>query len=311
MQVENWTYHNILDLVNQSVQENIHLDYKQSTALQGSDSKKDEIAKDVSAFANSDGGTIIYGVAEENHIPARIDGGIDFELFSKEWIENVVTSRISPRISNLKIFPIHIPDSSPARYILVLSIPKSESAPHMSSDKRYYKRHNFKSMPMEHYEIEDIRNRFRHPNLKISASIISPVVVLNEDSLQIRFFLTITNFSETLAEYYSIEVLVKNDFIVECADLNREEGEMFIDGVALARYHKNFGIPSSMPIWKGANFRALDLRVNIPSQYFGSSVPIVFSINQSGRGKTYIYHRFIIQRDLPPVMFKLAGPDEN
>jgi hypothetical protein len=311
MKLENWTFQNILDLINQSIQESIHLDYKRSEALHNSDSKKEEIAKDVSAFANSDGGTIVYGIDEENHVPTRIDAGIDFDLFSKEWVENVITSRISPRIANLRIFPFCIPDSSPARYILVLSIPKSEFAPHMSSDKRYYKRYNFKSMPMEHYEVEDVRNRIKYPNLKISASIMPPAVVLNPDLLQMRFVLSVTNLSETPAEYYSIEALVKSDFSVECAELNREDGEMSVSGVAVIRYTKNCGIPGSMPVWRGINFRVLDFRVNIPVQYLGKIVPIFFAINSPGRGKTYIYHQFLIQEGSTPVMFKLTGPDEN
>ena len=62
----------ILEMISLQIQENLHLDYKASAAL--SHSKRDEISKDVSAFANSDGGLIIYGVTEEGHLPLLIDG---------------------------------------------------------------------------------------------------------------------------------------------------------------------------------------------------------------------------------------------
>lgn len=59
------TISDIDQLINNKVQENIHLDYKDSRAVDPK--KSDEIAKDASAFANSDGGVIIYGVAEDNN----------------------------------------------------------------------------------------------------------------------------------------------------------------------------------------------------------------------------------------------------
>ena len=62
-------------LIRDAVQEDLHLDYKESPAIdQG---KRHEIAKDVSAFANSDGGILVYGVAEKNNLPIRKDGGVD------------------------------------------------------------------------------------------------------------------------------------------------------------------------------------------------------------------------------------------
>ena len=51
-------------LILNHIEENIHLDYKAADALSKSDNKKKEISKDVSAFANSDGGVIIYGIRE-------------------------------------------------------------------------------------------------------------------------------------------------------------------------------------------------------------------------------------------------------
>ena len=50
-------------MIAEKVQENVHLDYKASPAADPG--RPNEIAKDVSSFANSDGGVLIYGVEEE------------------------------------------------------------------------------------------------------------------------------------------------------------------------------------------------------------------------------------------------------
>ena len=56
-----WAEADILAMMKDQVQEHLMLDYKAADALGIADGKKSEIAKDVSAFANSAGGTLIYG----------------------------------------------------------------------------------------------------------------------------------------------------------------------------------------------------------------------------------------------------------
>ena len=141
-------------LISDGVQEDLHLDYKESPALDKN--KRHEIAKDVSAFANSDGGIIIYGIIESGNLPTGKDNGIDHTKFSREQLEQIISSNVTPRIDGIRIIPIPI---SPTNSIFAVEIPKSYRAPHQSADKKYYKRFNFHSVPMEDYEINDVRNR--------------------------------------------------------------------------------------------------------------------------------------------------------
>ncbi len=150
------TENDLLELVRNNIPESLHLDYKASEAL--SDKKKDEILKDVSAFANSDGGILIYGIKEDKSTKTlSMDNGINAsDRNYREWLENIVDSGISPKISQLRINAIQLTNGN---FAYALEVPKSTAAPHQSPDKKYYKRFNSKSEPMEHYEIEDIRNR--------------------------------------------------------------------------------------------------------------------------------------------------------
>jgi len=141
-------------MVLDQAQENIHLDYKRSAAIHSG--ARDSIAKDVSAFANSDGGVLIYGVEEKDHLPVKIDGGVDDSKCSREWIETAIMTGITPRIDDVRILPLPV---SMGRTVYVVKVAKTFRGPHQASDKCYYKRHNFSSVPMEDYEINDVRNR--------------------------------------------------------------------------------------------------------------------------------------------------------
>lgn len=147
----------IVGLVSLGTEESINLDFKSGESLDQSDKKKSEIAKDVSAFANSAGGFIIYGIREENHKASSLSP-VDGTIFTKEWLEQVIQTRIQRKIDGLSIKPIRI-SSDIKQSIYVIQIPESALAPHMTSDKKFYKRYNFESVQMEEYEIRNLYNR--------------------------------------------------------------------------------------------------------------------------------------------------------
>jgi hypothetical protein len=183
----------VQNLVDNQVQESLHLDYKDSRAL-GRD-KASEIAKDVSAFANADGGTIIYGVTEANHVPEKVDEGVDHHKLSHEWLEQIIRSNITPRIDGLRIAPIRL---SADKSIYAVHIPKSYRGPHQEmNSKRYFKRYDFSSVPLEDYEINDIRNRRQMvpPLINIDTEIRHKIVI----------YLKVTNIGTLPAEDVTFE----------------------------------------------------------------------------------------------------------
>ncbi|SDD31994.1 AlbA family DNA-binding domain-containing protein [Williamwhitmania taraxaci] len=138
-----WDLQKVKDLIKEKIEENLNLDYKASDSLQQNDKKANEISKDVSAFANSDGGVIIYGIREDNqnkHLPESIDP-INRSEISKEWLEQIIQSRIRPRIENIIIHPIPLEEET-NNLIYVVEIPQSNTA-HQASDRKYYKRYHY------------------------------------------------------------------------------------------------------------------------------------------------------------------------
>jgi len=170
-----WTEDDLLSMHSAQTKESLYLEFKGSLALANTDGKKNEISKDVSAFANSAGGDILYGVFQTETPPASfkgIDGGVNPNTISPEWIEQVINSNIQPRISGIRINSIELKTTYPGYCAYAVHIPASSNAPHQASDKRYYKRFNFISIPMEDYEIRDISNRARKPELSVDGEII-------------------------------------------------------------------------------------------------------------------------------------------
>lgn len=158
-----WTRERLQSYIENQIQEDLNLDYKGAGSLAKSDGKKKEIHKDVSAMANSAGGTVVYGIrefddADRRHLPERFDP-IDQTAFPREWLEQVING-IQPRIQDLVITAVPL-STGENDVAYVVEIPRSNTA-HQAVDKRYYKRFNYVSEPMEDYEVRDVMNRSAH-----------------------------------------------------------------------------------------------------------------------------------------------------
>ncbi len=192
--------------VSRKIEENLNLEYKDIKAYDNFD----ELSKDVSAFANSEGGLLILGVGQEKKRPKIFPTEITWgdEFLSKERLENNLTGKIHPRIEGLKIVPIRKNNS----VIFLLDIPQSENPPHMAFDKRYYRRLNFGNSPMEHYEVSDFFGRRRKPCLSLIVQLTEIDVKDSTYQLKIRLFLqnsgkAIAKYTQLTASFLNLEIL--------------------------------------------------------------------------------------------------------
>jgi predicted HTH transcriptional regulator len=135
-----WKEEDLFSLINAGAEEGPQQEFKSAAALNATDRGKTDIGKDVSSFANSAGGVIIYGMDEDPTEPhkAIAISTIDPKQFSKEWLEQVINSRIQPRIQGLGIFSIDVISIQPQGACYVVTIPQSFTT-HQASDHRYYK----------------------------------------------------------------------------------------------------------------------------------------------------------------------------
>jgi hypothetical protein len=135
----------------------------------------DELAKQLSAFANTGGGQIIYGLIDAGAVD---NGGIARSVrgrqSTKEWLEEVIPTLTDFEVVGFNVYDIQPKATgsslAPDKSLYVVDVRDSERAPHQSKrDFKYYVRLGGKSRPASHRLIEDIRNRQKHPLLEISS----------------------------------------------------------------------------------------------------------------------------------------------
>jgi hypothetical protein len=111
------------------IEENLNLDYKAIQAYYDFD----KLSKDVSAFANSEGGLLILGISQDKIkkgkvvvkvLPKELTWGE--EILSKETLEDNLVGKIQPRIDGIKIQPVREGNGS-MRVIFLIEYCRSQN----------------------------------------------------------------------------------------------------------------------------------------------------------------------------------------
>ncbi|MGE5445954.1 MAG: helix-turn-helix domain-containing protein [Ignavibacteriales bacterium] len=258
---EEYTEQDINNLISNKAEETINLDFKSSDSLGTQEQKKKELAKDVSSFANSEGGIIVYGIRENNHVAESLSF-IDGSNFTKEWIEQVIHSNIHRKIDGVLIIPVRF-ENDVSKTVYVIKIPESNQAPHMTSDKRYYRRYNFESVPMEEYEVRNLYNRLQKTDLSIvNLSCQNRGYAGGRGNYKYIFFeinVLVKNESNSIEDRYKLEIKIPN-FLLQNA-LQSVNEKIFLNQNTGS--HSIFSIPNESPLFQDAqtSIRLVSIRV--------------------------------------------------
>ena len=270
-----WNENVIRRLIKDQIQESLNLEYKRSDSLVNNEGNKREISKDVSAFANSDGGAIVYGVVEDKGVPIQIDDGIEVEG-KREWIEQIVNSGITPRMHGVRIFPIDL--GKPGRGLFAVEIPVGTTA-YQASDFRYYRRFNFQSVPMHDYEVKMIMNRFREPNLQVSFDLRE----FEDDTATL--FVFVKNVGKVTASAAHLRIIMPPKLLdgVEGREWHVTGITTYNDEPVQFLYY-NWGGPSKMPFFPGIRYSLSGgeegdkIRIKIPREFDHTEMNVHFEI---------------------------------
>lgn len=177
---------------------------------------REELSRQLSAFSNSGGGALVYGIANPAAgSPLVVDGGgISLQCkasSTKEWLEDIIPNLVESSLKQFNVLPI---ESKPGGHIargkavFLISIPDSEQAPHQANDKRYYARIGGKSVPIGHRFVVDILGRSKHPKMGVRFAFVRET---NGDALELKAWCE--NTARVFANYVNGELLLPLDCI--------------------------------------------------------------------------------------------------
>jgi hypothetical protein len=120
-----------------------------------SDKYRAEFSKDISAFANTTGGYIFYGIAEDKEGKPTQLRGIEIENVDalKRRLESILESNLEPRLTHLDIRAIQL-KSDENKYILAIYVQQSWNAPHrVKLTRRFHGRSNSGVTELDVYQL--------------------------------------------------------------------------------------------------------------------------------------------------------------
>lgn len=189
-----WTEQDLEDLVGQP--ESFRLEFKSSRLFKESQNRiTDSLSREVSAFANSEGGHIVIGIEEEKkgrmRVAKGIDEGVDLKTVSPEWLQQIIESNVRPYLTGIRIRSVRLTGMKEGSYALIVRIPQGNTA-YQASDFRYYSRSEYEAVGMPDHEVRLRMMRGRIPQAKLE--IYSPAIITAEQEYAMRT----VELSETL-----------------------------------------------------------------------------------------------------------------
>ncbi|MEM5372163.1 ATP-binding protein [Paraburkholderia azotifigens] len=147
------------------VEESVTLDFKSGAALNDMNAARSQLVKEVTAFANAGGGTLIYGIAERADGPRNIADRLDAvtnDAVTVDRLTTIITQNTDPVFADFQITVFDIPGGG---RVFIVEVNEGVTAYQNRIDQRYYQRSGSISAPMYGFAIRDVMNRRTVPHI--------------------------------------------------------------------------------------------------------------------------------------------------
>lgn len=156
--IEDLNEQELQKLIDNSISEGWYIEFKADIPKKPSKIDGSKIVKSISAFANTKGGWLFYGVQSNDKNIATNLCGIDFTEYNNiaDQISQIIASNIAPKpIYHFKTVPLQS-----GNFVFVIKIEESPTPPYISSQGVIYQRENNESNPVkDRYIIEKLTDK--------------------------------------------------------------------------------------------------------------------------------------------------------
>ena len=277
--------------------EELFLDFKRSSD-NGSGSRlhikdRNNLAKAISGFGNSEGGVIVWGVDCSKDFDGSDVAKAKYPITNIKrfvsWIEGTISGCTSPTHSSVQNHPVEI--DSEGKGFVVTYIPKSDYAPHQEiPSRRYYIRAGSSFEPTLHDVLAGMFGRRPQPKIKVKILFLN-ISKTTPDGIHIAYALDIGNEGRGLAKNLFASILIPSE------KGSKYHCSLQVESPAFQR----FGIENSMIVMPGPEtllppggwfriarmtvsflppFRKLEIRVTIGC---GNAPPIRLVFGNEGK----------------------------
>jgi hypothetical protein len=227
-----WQVSDIEKLV--GAEEGVYLEFKKpseflKTGTFSRDLVVEELAETVSAFLNSDGGVILFGVQTDKH---NTDKKTEFLKPIETWapnqtfehynisltasqIRDIIYGNIVPKPTGVEVKDIGIPVGEATTTVFVITVAISQLGAHQSvKTLRYYRRTSDGDEPMLDFEIRAVNSRRTGPLLHLSCRVSIAASTPYEDEWKKSSVAMLKAGSER-ESFYSV------DFVIAVSNFGR------------------------------------------------------------------------------------------
>lgn len=200
----NWTEEDVQQLIGQP--ESFTLEFHESRLCEPGKNFTRMLARDISAFANTEGGMLVLGMLENRgrpRIALNLDGGIDPDVLSLDQLRHVADISIRPRLSGILCHAIPLSGERSGRVVYVIAVPKGDTA-YQANDYIYYARNGFRSEPMPDHLVRLIMLRGATATARLEVDHCE--ILSKDDHDQYRFNLVVINDSQRSIEDFLLSI---------------------------------------------------------------------------------------------------------
>ena len=146
-------------LINDQAQEGPYLEYKRELPVAWNDAAKHELLADVTAFANSGGGDLLFGVEEDGDARAtRISPltGIKADTEVRR-LQDLILNLSDPRMPGVQVHAIKVEAEGSSGTVIVIRVPQSWHGPHrVRTNQHFFIRDGLRKRQLDVPEIRSL-----------------------------------------------------------------------------------------------------------------------------------------------------------